>query len=113
MIVVGALDQKPLILKPLECGLPAYDGAGKRRMTGLGRPGADQPLPTLKLGVLRLWLHRILRLCDHAAGHKTWRPRGNHRTYEDPAADLSPMRSSSHSISTRSRLGQRSRTTAQ
>ena len=54
MVVVGALDQKALIFKPLERGLSAHDGAGKPRMSGLDRPRADQPLPTLKLGVLYL-----------------------------------------------------------
>src|SRR5258708_5051028 len=48
MVVVRALDQEPLLLKPLERGLPGYDGAGKRRMSGLGRPRAGQPLPALK-----------------------------------------------------------------
>jgi hypothetical protein len=81
MVVVGALDQKPLILEPLERGLPRSRrcGARKLRMSGLGRPRADQPLPTLKLGVLYLWLHRILHLCDHVPNHKTWHPPGNHR----------------------------------
>ena len=65
MVVVRALDQKPLILKPLECGLSPHDGAGKRWMSGLGRPPADQPLPTLKLGGLCLCLHRVLHVCDH------------------------------------------------
>src|SRR5205823_733588 len=57
MVVVGALDQKPLILEPLKRGLSAHDGAGKLWMSGLGRPCADQSLPTLKPGVLCLWLH--------------------------------------------------------
>jgi hypothetical protein len=78
MVVVRALDQEPLIFKPLERGLPGHDGAGKRRMSGLGRPRADQPLPALKLGVLCLWLHRILHLCDHVPDHKTWHPPRNH-----------------------------------
>jgi hypothetical protein len=64
MVVVRALDQEPLILKPFERGLSGHDGAGKRRMSGLGRQRADQPLPALKLGVLCLRLHRILHLCD-------------------------------------------------
>ena len=62
MVVVAELDQKPLIRKPFECGLSAHNGARKRRTSGLGRAPADQPLPTLKLNVLSLWLHRILHL---------------------------------------------------
>src|SRR6266480_3011771 len=49
MVVVRALEQKPLILKPLERGLSVHEGAGKRWMRGLGRPRTNQPLPTLKL----------------------------------------------------------------
>jgi hypothetical protein len=78
MVVVRALDQEPLLLKPLERGLPGYDGAGKRRVSGLGRPRAGQPLSALKLGVLCLWRHRILHLCDLVPDHKTGHPPGNH-----------------------------------
>src|SRR6185437_12350984 len=86
MVVVRALDQESLIFKPFERGLSAHDDAGERRMSGLGCPRADQPLPALEFGVLCLWLHRVLRLCDHAAGHKTRHPPGNHRTA--PAASI-------------------------
>jgi hypothetical protein len=58
------------------------------RMSGLGRPPADQPWPILKLGVLSQWLHRFLHVCDHMAGpydvasaEKSWdRARGVDRS---------------------------------
>ena len=54
MVVLRALDQKPLIIEPLEGGLSGHDGVRKPRMSGLDRPRADQPLPTVQLGVLSI-----------------------------------------------------------
>jgi hypothetical protein len=76
MVVVGALDQKPLIFEPLERGLSGHDDAGKLWMSGLGRPRADQPLPTLKLGVL--CLHCILHLSIVAVRERDRDPHCGH-----------------------------------
>jgi hypothetical protein len=87
MVVLRALDQEPLILMPLERGLSGHDGAGKRRMRGLGRPRADQPLPAMKPGVLCLRLHRILHPCARVTEHKTWHPPRNYLPAPDATAE--------------------------
>jgi hypothetical protein len=65
-------------------------------MSGLSGPRTAQPLPILRLDLLRLWLHRILHICVITACHNglDW-----------PVAPRTPERASSHAYELRLNIG--------